>query len=257
MTCNSVFALNVLNEHFTNTEHKKLYAKCQEEFKKYSEQSKSKTAETPIDEVKNKKDAVKDKENDGKNKKDDKDDVKDKNDDIKNKKDDIKDKTDDVKDKKKYEKTSATPVDINQNNVTTKIEIKSQSCGCTEIIRKKVPTNTEPDEATVYADGNNLTYNTGNTNAFCRICETKFPATLRSMKEHVNGKDHKKRLGRMNSNTQVAKTMAHITKKPMSKFIEHCRFFGSMFHQDIVINKRYCIPQFSYVLITRLGARFR
>lgn len=256
LTCNAVFALSILNTHFTDAEHKTLYAKCQEEYKKYIKRNKNKPSEK-IKEVTDTKNEIKDTKNDIN---DTKIEVKDTNIEVKDTKIDVKDTKVEVKDTKNDVKDTNNDVkdnnlvDKNHNEIHDSIakEVKS----CNELV-PKVETKTEPeDESTIFAKGNNLTYNTGNTNAFCRICETKLPATLRSMKEHVNGKEHKNRLGRLNHMTR-AKETGHITRKSMEKFIRQCEVYENIFYQIVIVNDKYCISFPSYSLMVKVGTRYR
>lgn len=104
----------------------------------------------------------------------------------------------------------------------------------------------EDMDVSAYAKENHLTYNSGQSNSYCRACHVKMPSSYRSLNEHVIGKVHQKNAAYMAKSVQV------VPKVPMHAFVKTDIGFTGLFHDDIVINYKFCITLHSYHYITEL-----
>ncbi|XP_059048427.1 uncharacterized protein LOC131843724 [Achroia grisella] len=98
--------------------------------------------------------------------------------------------------------------------------------------------NKAENDPVTYAKTNHLTYNKNNRNTYCRICEKKFPSSLHSMKEHVNGAKHKMLL---------LKSEMTVLKKISSRI-----FFDDVsLTKDLAfINNKYCLSKLSFFMLS-------
>lgn len=118
------------------------------------------------------------------------------------------------------------------------------------------------ESAAEFAKKNKLTYNRNNHNAFCRVCEAKLPSSLRSMKEHVSGNAHRKRLHTLSSNTNSSSTTnAHCrsttSKIYLEEYMDDVFTIESMFEGETVVNFKFCMDILSFHLVTKFGGRLR
>ncbi|XP_048001700.1 uncharacterized protein LOC125238416 isoform X3 [Leguminivora glycinivorella] len=116
-----------------------------------------------------------------------------------------------------------------------------------------VASNREEDEVDDFAKQHNLTHNAGNANAFCRLCVTKIPATIKNMREHVNGTAHKSKIAK----TTVKSTVNAPTMTPSHIFVDSVITVENMFSKDIVINEKFVVNVLSFLMITKNGAKLR
>ncbi|KAF9823661.1 hypothetical protein SFRURICE_019168, partial [Spodoptera frugiperda] len=110
-----------------------------------------------------------------------------------------------------------------------------------------------------FAKGNKITFNKNNKQSYCRLCEVHLPATLKSMKEHVAGANHK----RLSASTPTIecriKKSAKLIKTKSEDFIEDgCVYMvHSPFETHVIINEEYCITKNSYTFLTKSDSRLR
>ncbi|XP_063541666.1 uncharacterized protein LOC134750444 isoform X2 [Cydia strobilella] len=116
-----------------------------------------------------------------------------------------------------------------------------------------VASNREEDEVDAFAKQHNLTHNIGNSNVFCRLCVTKIPASMRNMREHVNGMGHKSKIAK----TTVKSMVNAPSMTPSHVFIDTVITVENMFSKDIVINEKYVVNILSFLMITKNGAKLR
>lgn len=109
------------------------------------------------------------------------------------------------------------------------------------------------DEAKVFANENNLTYNESNGKAFCRICQVRLPSSLKSMKEHVNGASHAKKetafKSEFKNKAEKLKETNSLQKQNMKRFVYSVESLLKLYPEDCLINRKYCINQLSFYLI--------
>ncbi|KAL0811460.1 hypothetical protein ABMA28_009860 [Loxostege sticticalis] len=117
------------------------------------------------------------------------------------------------------------------------------------------PLNESPAE---FAKRNTLTYNSGNNNAYCRLCLTRVPASLRSMKEHVAGNAHRNKVA-MNQSSSTTQKHVHIVRKTSTEaYLDEVLTIENVFLGAVkVVNEKFCIGATSYHLITVNGDRLR
>lgn len=110
-----------------------------------------------------------------------------------------------------------------------------------------------------FAKGNKITFNKNNKQSYCRLCEVHLPATLKSMKEHVAGANHR----RLSASTPTIecqiKKSAKLIKTKSEDFIEDgCVYkVHSPFETHVIINEEYCITKNSYTFLTKSDSRLR
>ncbi|XP_026323182.1 uncharacterized protein LOC113232626 [Hyposmocoma kahamanoa] len=101
-----------------------------------------------------------------------------------------------------------------------------------------------------FANEHNLTYNEGNDNVFCRICNVRLPASLKSMKEHVNGINHTNKVKEKMLNIPKNKAISKYRTIPMNKFVKQLCGFKGQFVDHVVVNNEYCLTAISYSMVT-------
>lgn len=134
------------------------------------------------------------------------------------------------------------PKDFNQINAT---------CNPTES-PKETSSRIDINDQAEFAKEHRLKYNKGDSNAYCRLCNVQLPAPLTSMKEHVNGKNHKNKV-KVNKIDITKKTaFAKNRTIPMNEFIRdlyltHDRVYD---RYVVILNNNMCLTMNSYYLIT-------
>lgn len=110
-----------------------------------------------------------------------------------------------------------------------------------------------------FAKGNKITFNKNNKQSYCRLCEVHLPATLKSMKEHVAGANHKRLSGSSPTIECRIKKSAKLIKTKSEDFIEDgCVYkVHSPFETHVIINEEYCITKNSYTFLTKSDSRLR
>lgn len=108
----------------------------------------------------------------------------------------------------------------------------------------------EQESCQDFAEENSITYNEGKAAAFCRICKVQLPSSLSSMKQHVSGASHKKKAQPVKLEKKLP-TVPTLSKKLTREFMESEFSVKTPFYADVVINEEHCIPQLSFLLVTR------
>jgi hypothetical protein len=153
--------------------------------------------------------------------------------------------TNELKDNKKLQLDSS--VALVQNDIKTSCNNEKKKT------EENSATNENPED---YAKLNNLTYNMDKKDAYCRSCQVRLPATLKSMKEHINGLPHKKTLSQSSSKANVSNSK-EIRKIPFQYFATDVVTFQSLFVTEEIVNEKFCVEKFSLYLIVRTGRGFR
>ncbi|KAJ2941521.1 hypothetical protein O0L34_g14566 [Tuta absoluta] len=117
------------------------------------------------------------------------------------------------------------------------------------------------DPAT-FAKVHNFTYNKGNSNVFCRICNKKIPAAIKNMQEHIAGTAHRTKVARIAQMEHTAKEKAEriektVLTKPMKRFIFQMSPVMTVSGVEyVILNDKYCMNRNSFSMITT-GNRLR
>lgn len=107
--------------------------------------------------------------------------------------------------------------------------------------------STLDDEIDLYAKQHDLTYTDGTM--YCTLCDCKLPTSLKNLKDHVMGAQHKRNKTTKNNAVSLFKTPALI-KMPMQQFINSMIGMENELIQDIIINEKYNINIMSFMMIT-------
>lgn len=160
------------------------------------------------------------------------------------------------------DKEQAESVTLNLSELQNDINQTLGACSSTES-PKETSSTMEITDQVQFAKEHNLTYNKGNGNAFCRLCNVRLPGRLKNMKEHVNGTNHKnkEKFKKKIASKQRAKPKETATSMnttiPMHKFIVH-NFGIRGTHEDyVVLNSKLCLTVYAYSLITHHMDRLR
>ncbi|XP_031763999.2 uncharacterized protein LOC113514539 [Galleria mellonella] len=117
-------------------------------------------------------------------------------------------------------------------------EEQAQQRSCDDITDIDEDFNKVNTDLITYAKENHLTYNKNNRNVYCRICLTRIPSSLNSMKEHVKGAKHKAVL--------IKHEMASIKTLQSNKFFEDV----TMTEKFAIINYKFFLPKLSFFMLT-------
>lgn len=213
LTCNMICALSALEAHFSEDNHKNKYKKCGEgQF------------EPSIIEQRNDEKALKK--------------IEEATGHI------MKPNFDQDHDKTKIQQNSSEvllglPVQSNPTLAASSAGIPEASSS-----RKKI------NDLAEFANEHNLTYNEGNANAFCRLCNVRLPAFLKSMHEHVNGMNHKNKAKENTISIPKNTAISKIRTIPMSKFVKRICAFRSLFIDYVILNDELFLTSVSYSMVT-------
>ncbi|KAJ0170710.1 hypothetical protein K1T71_013482 [Dendrolimus kikuchii] len=97
-----------------------------------------------------------------------------------------------------------------------------------------------------FSKENHLTFNLSESNAYCRVCKVKIPSAMKSLSEHVNGRIHQKNVAYMSKSLEV------VPKIPFDTFVKSDIGFTGLFHDDVVVNYKYCLPIASFHGLTTI-----
>ncbi|KAJ8715641.1 hypothetical protein PYW07_010123 [Mythimna separata] len=115
----------------------------------------------------------------------------------------------------------------------------------------------EEEETRDFAKANKLTYNKNNKKSFCRICEVHLPASFKSIKEHVEGTNHRRLVASSTPSTTEPKDPGNLSKQETIKFIKSTVDIETPFNIVTIINLKYCILPNSLSLIWKNDSRIR
>ncbi|KAJ8715676.1 hypothetical protein PYW07_010158 [Mythimna separata] len=126
---------------------------------------------------------------------------------------------------------------------------------------KTPPENFEKDsqeeEARDFAKANKITYNMAHKQWFCQICEVRLPASLKSLKEHVDGAHHSKLVASSKSSITQLKPPGKLRKQKTIEFMDSSYDVRTFFYIASIINEKYCLLRNSLYLISESGLRVR
>lgn len=120
---------------------------------------------------------------------------------------------------------------------------------------KETSSEMEINDQAEFAYVHNLSYNKGDGNAFCRLCNARLPAPLKSMKEHVNGTNHrnKAKLKMVNS---TKNKYVYVTI-PTNKFVQRIFEFSAYGREHVILNHNIYLTMRSFSMITQNLNRLR
>lgn len=144
---------------------------------------------------------------------------------------------------------------VKKDNKINDVKESEKAAAGSNPIKADTSDETEPNKANDkelidFAKENNLTFNMGESNAYCRVCKVKIPSALKSLTEHVNGKIHQKNV------TYMSKSLEMLPKVKLEDFVKSDIGFSGFLHDDIVVNHKYCLPVVSYHCLTRIEVVF-
>lgn len=111
----------------------------------------------------------------------------------------------------------------------------------------------QEEEARDFAKANKINYIGSNSLPFCSICQVYLPVSLKCMREHVDGTNHR----RLAASVTQAKTLATHVKLTSQEYIASVTILYSPFFISCIINKDFCILRDSYSLISVNTSRRR
>lgn len=106
-------------------------------------------------------------------------------------------------------------------------------------------TRESDDDIEKFAKANNLAFNRNNNKIYCSVCDVHMNAILKTISQHVSSITHK-------NHATTKSTKPNLTKTAMQDFITDAIALHSEFAKDMVINYKYVINYYSFVMITKL-----
>lgn len=100
-----------------------------------------------------------------------------------------------------------------------------------------------------FAKKHELTYNMDNNNTYCRLCSVRFPASLKTMKEHVNGMNHKNKANAKTANIPKNTGIGKNRTVPMHQFVTVLCSVGEPV-DFMILNTKLCLQVMSFLMIT-------
>ncbi|KAJ2941529.1 hypothetical protein O0L34_g14574 [Tuta absoluta] len=125
--------------------------------------------------------------------------------------------------------------------------VKEETCSRASSVTSNKETE---DDIEKFAKANDLAYGGRGGKVNCRVCDTSIPPSIKNMKEHISGQQHKNRLAKFKIGQNV-KTPA-VIKKPMEDFIKLLAAVEHGMIKDVIINELYCLNIMSFLMITRI-----
>ncbi|KAI5645585.1 hypothetical protein NE865_02252 [Phthorimaea operculella] len=123
--------------------------------------------------------------------------------------------------------------------------VEEETCSRASSVASNKETEEEIEK---FAKANDLAYGRRGGKVYCRVCDTRIPASTKNMKEHISGQHHKNRLAKFSIGQHVK--APSIVKRPMIDFIKLLVLVENGFVKDVIINERYCINIMSFSMIT-------
>ncbi|XP_063834580.1 uncharacterized protein LOC135083768 isoform X2 [Ostrinia nubilalis] len=118
------------------------------------------------------------------------------------------------------------------------------------------------DDLEAFAKQNQFTLHSGKHSAFCKLCGTNVPSSLKAMKEHMEGNGHRSRMASSRSHSRSRSSSStreqDFRKMPTEDYIDELLTIENLFLGHVkIVNDKFCIRPSSFHLITENGGRVR
>ncbi|CAH2992269.1 unnamed protein product [Chilo suppressalis] len=107
----------------------------------------------------------------------------------------------------------------------------------------------DDEEIEVFANNNNMQYN--NLKVYCNCCQTHLPASIKNLKQHVDGANHKYKQASIDKVVKMKKR--DLKKVPLFLFTTSIVDLVSNVFEDVVLNKKLCVNKMSYFFLMPIG----
>ncbi|CAG9794726.1 unnamed protein product [Diatraea saccharalis] len=157
----------------------------------------------------------------------------------------IKGHIDDHKIKPNKKEIMPTPGVFNQNKVqegrgntlyTKPVLLKRNESDEPRTSRRSSVSSKDVDEIEAFANKNNMHFS--DNKVHCNVCGTHLPPSLKNLKQHIEGANHKYKL--INTDNVVVKKR-ELTKLSISDFVTSVVCIENSYCQDLIINEKICI----------------